>query len=54
MEPVTEEEARAIIARWGELHDLQAGLSAFIPFIAPDDATDYDPHLDASLGRRKA
>lgn len=31
---VTEAEARAIIARWGELHDLQAGLSAFLPFIA--------------------
>jgi hypothetical protein len=114
--PVSEAEARAIIARWGELHDLQAGLSAFIPFIArsthartvshwdaryrpensprsrmiktliehdwefrrdpvtgeafmqghkvtkfeylpgfaPDDTADYDPHLDASLGRRKA
>ena len=32
--PITEAEARAIIAKWGELHDLQAGLSAFIPFIA--------------------
>jgi hypothetical protein len=32
--PVTEAEARAIIAKWGELHDLQAGLSAFIPLIA--------------------
>lgn len=34
-EPVTESEARAIIAEWGRLHDLQAGLSAFIPLIAP-------------------
>ena len=34
--PVTEAEARAIVARWGELHDLQAGLSAFIPFIAAE------------------
>jgi hypothetical protein len=33
-EPVSEAEARAIIAEWGRLHDLQAGLSAFIPFIA--------------------
>jgi hypothetical protein len=33
-EPVSEAEARAIIARWGELHDRQAGLSAFMPFIA--------------------
>jgi hypothetical protein len=33
--PVTEAEVRAIITRWGELHDLQAGLSAFIPIIAP-------------------
>ena len=33
-EPVSEAEVRAIIAKWGELHDLQAGLSAFIPFIA--------------------
>lgn len=32
---VTEAEARAIIAEWGRLHDLQAGLSAFIPLIAP-------------------
>ena len=32
--PVTEAEARVIIAKWSELHDLQAGLSAFIPFIA--------------------
>ena len=32
--PVSESEARAIIAKWGELHDLQAGLSAFMPFIA--------------------
>ncbi|MFO1082131.1 MAG: hypothetical protein U1E23_16060 [Reyranellaceae bacterium] len=34
--PVGEAEARSIIARWGELHDLQAGLSAFLPFIARD------------------
>lgn len=33
-EPVNEAEVRAIVARWGELHDLQAGLSAFIPIIA--------------------
>lgn len=33
--PVTEAEARTIIiAEWGRLHDLQAGLSAFIPLIA--------------------
>jgi hypothetical protein len=34
--PVTEEEARAIIQEWARLHDLQAGLSAFLPFIASD------------------
>jgi hypothetical protein len=34
--PVSEEEAREIIQRWGHLHDLQAGLSAFIPLIAED------------------
>ena len=28
-EPVTDAEARTIIAEWGRLHDLQAGLSAF-------------------------
>ena len=33
-EPVSEAEARAIIAKWGELHERQAGLSAFMPFIA--------------------
>src|SRR5258708_9620425 len=32
--PVTEAEARTVIAKWGELHDLQTGLSAFIPIIA--------------------
>ena len=32
--PVSEAEARAIIAKWGQLHDLQAGLSAFLPIIA--------------------
>ena len=25
----------------------------YLPGFAPDDAADYDPHLDASLGRRK-
>lgn len=32
--PVTEEEAKKIILEWGRLHDLQAGLSAFLPIIA--------------------
>ena len=32
--PVTEQEARAIILEWSRLHDLQAGLSAFLPIIA--------------------
>ena len=31
---VSEEEARRIIMEWGRLHDLQAGLSAFLPLIA--------------------
>lgn len=31
---VTVEEARSIIHEWGRLHDLQAGLSAFLPIIA--------------------
>lgn len=35
-QPVTEEEARTIIREWGRLHDLQTGLSAFLPFIARD------------------
>jgi hypothetical protein len=34
--PVTGEEARHIIQEWARLHDLQAGLSAFLPFIAED------------------
>ena len=34
--PVSEEEARAIILEWGRLHDLQAGLSAFLPIIAEE------------------
>jgi len=34
--PVTEEEARAIIQQWGDLHDQQAGLSAFLPIIAEE------------------
>lgn len=34
--PVTEEEARSIISQWARLHDLQAGLSAFLPIIAED------------------
>jgi hypothetical protein len=34
--PVTESEARAIIAEWARLHDLQAGLSAFLPIIAEE------------------
>ena len=33
---ITEAEAREIIVEWGRLHDLQAGLSAFLPFIAGD------------------
>ena len=33
---VTEEEARAIIQQWGHLHDLQAGLSAFLPIMAEE------------------
>lgn len=33
---VTEEEAKAIIREWGRLHDLQSGLSAFLPIIAED------------------
>jgi hypothetical protein len=32
--PVSEAEARAIITKWGELHDRQVGLSAFLPLIA--------------------
>lgn len=32
--PVSEDEARSIILEWGRLHDLQAGLSAFMPIIA--------------------
>ena len=31
---ITEAEAREIIVEWGRLHDLQAGLSAFLPLIA--------------------
>ncbi len=34
--PVTEAEIRAIVVRWGQLHDDQAGLSAFLPFIAAE------------------
>jgi hypothetical protein len=34
--PVTEKEAREIILEWGRLHDLQAGLSAFLPIIAEE------------------
>ncbi len=34
--PVSEAEARAIILEWGSLHDLQAGLSAFLPLIAEE------------------
>src|SRR5689334_14229646 len=34
--PVTDAEARVIIQQWATLHDLQAGLSAFLPFIAED------------------
>ena len=34
--PVTEEEARGIIREWARLHDLQVGLSAFLPMIAED------------------
>ena len=33
-EPVSEAEVRAIVKTWGQLHDRQAGLSAFLPFIA--------------------
>lgn len=35
-DPVSEEEARDIILQWGRLHDLQAGLSAFLPIIAEE------------------
>ena len=34
--PVTEEEAKKIILEWARLHDLQAGLSAFLPIIAEE------------------
>jgi hypothetical protein len=34
--PVTEDEATTIIREWGRLHDLQAGLSAFLPLMAED------------------
>jgi hypothetical protein len=33
---VTEQEVREIISEWGRLHDLQAGLSAFLPIIAEE------------------
>ena len=33
---VTEQEATEIIMEWGRLHDLQAGLSAFLPIIAEE------------------
>ncbi len=36
VDAVTESEARAMIERWGQLHDLQAGLSAFLPTIAEE------------------
>ena len=45
--PVSEAEVRGIITKWGELHDRQVGLSAFLP---PDD---YDPHLDPTHRRRR-
>jgi hypothetical protein len=32
--PVSEAEVRGIITKWGELHDRQVGLSAFLPLIA--------------------
>ena len=34
--PVTVEEATNIIHEWGRLHDLQTGLSAFMPIIAEE------------------
>ena len=34
--PVTEDEAKKIISEWARLHDLQAGLSAFLPIIAEE------------------
>jgi hypothetical protein len=34
--PVSDQEARRIIAEWGRLHDLQAGLSSFLPIIAEE------------------
>lgn len=34
--PVAEQDARAIILEWSRLHDLQAGLSAFLPIIAEE------------------
>src|SRR5882757_290606 len=36
-DPVSDEEARAIIRQWGQLHDQQAGLSSFLPIIAEKD-----------------
>lgn len=36
LEPVSEDEARSIILEWGRLHDLQVGLSGFLPVIATD------------------
>jgi hypothetical protein len=35
-EAVTEAEVRALIKRWGELQDRQAGLAAFLPMVARD------------------
>lgn len=34
--PVSEAEAHQIILEWGQLHDLQAGLSAFLALIAEE------------------
>jgi hypothetical protein len=36
LQPVTAAETHEIILQWGHLHDLQAGLSAFLPIIAAD------------------
>ena len=53
--PVSEAEARAIIATWGELHDQGHKVTRFeyLPDFAPHDADDYDPHLDPTHRQRR-
>jgi hypothetical protein len=60
--PVTEAEARHIIEEWGRLHDLQAGLSAFLPIIAAEGFymefggkrwVDYADFEDHQITKRK-